>query len=97
VRVHHEHAPQSVVSTKTMTRITLTIDLLCKEAQAFSDMESTHTEPKLFGVTDGKAIGTYLEHKFRTYLQGRYEFEQGNSANGIDFPGYEGLSRRLLP
>ncbi|MFT4243114.1 MAG: hypothetical protein QM569_12600 [Acidovorax sp.] len=70
-----------------MTRTTLTIDLLCLEAQLFSDLESKHADPALFGVTDGKAVGTYLEHKFRTYLQEHYDFAQGNSANGIDFPG----------
>lgn len=41
----------------------------------------------MYGVTDGKAVGTYLEHKFRAHLQSRYEFETGNSASGIDFPG----------
>lgn len=51
-------------------------------------MEKIHPEPSLFGVTDGKAVGTYLEHKFRAYLQGRkFVFEAGNSASGIDFPG----------
>lgn len=40
----------------------------------------------MFGVTDGKAVGTYLEHKFKAHLQGKYEFEAGNSASGIDFP-----------
>jgi hypothetical protein len=64
----------------------LTIDLLCKEAQAFSIAESQHAQTSLFGVTDGKAIGTYLEHKFRLYLLETYQFEQGNSASGIDFP-----------
>jgi hypothetical protein len=38
-------------------------------------------------VTDGKAVGTYLEHKFIAYLAGIYEYEPGNSASGIDFPG----------
>jgi len=66
----------------------LTIELLCKEAARFSAAESRHAEPALFGVTDGKAVGTYLEHKFRTHLRRRhYQFEQGNSASGIDFPG----------
>jgi len=37
-------------------------------------------------VTDGKAVGTYLEHKFRLYLRARYAFQEGNSARGIDFP-----------
>lgn len=64
----------------------LTIDLLCHDAQEFSEIESKHFEKSLFGVTDGKAIGTYLEHKFREYLQNRYSFQVGNSASGIDFP-----------
>lgn len=37
-------------------------------------------------VTDGKAIGTYLEHKFKACLKKQYNFEEGNSASGIDFP-----------
>lgn len=64
----------------------LSIDLFCHEAQLFSATESGHAEASLFGVTDGKAVGTYLEHKFRLYLASRFTFEPGNSANGIDFP-----------
>ncbi|MFS2018541.1 hypothetical protein ACEN88_18430 [Massilia sp. CT11-108] len=68
-----------------MTR--LTINLLCEEAEIFSRMESEHPEPSLFGITDGKAVGTYLELKFREYLVDRgYIFEQGNAASGLDFP-----------
>ncbi len=65
----------------------LTIETLKKEAQNFSRIESRHKEKSLFGVTDGKAVGTYLEHKFRDYLKTKYDFEEGSSANGIDFPG----------
>lgn len=65
----------------------LTIHVLCQEAQQFSIAESKYAEISLYGVTDGKAVGTYLEHKFRLYLAGRFTFEQGNSASGIDFPG----------
>lgn len=65
----------------------LTFKLLCNEAQAFSRFESSHDEPSLFGITDGKAVGTYLEHKFRNFLKLQYEFVEGSSANGIDFPG----------
>ena len=65
----------------------LTVPLLQKEATAFGKAESKCAEPSLFGVTDGKAVGTYLEHKFQTVLQGRYEYERGSSAKGIDFPG----------
>lgn len=64
----------------------LTIATLCSEANVLSSMESHHPEPLLYGVTDGKAVGTYLEQKFRLYLQERYEFLAGNSASGIDFP-----------
>lgn len=64
----------------------LTIALLQKEAAAFAKVESMHAEPSLFGVTDGKAVGTYLEHKFQTVLQSRYDYARGSSAKGIDFP-----------
>jgi len=50
-------------------------------------MESSHDEPALFGVTDGKAVGTYFEHKFQAYLHENYEYEEGSSAKGVDFPG----------
>lgn len=46
----------------------LTIDILLDEAAKFSEIESIYDEPSLYGVTDGKAVGTYLEHKFMAYL-----------------------------
>lgn len=64
----------------------LTTDILCREAKQFSIIESSHSEPTLYGVTDGKAVGTYLELKFRDYLSKNYDFELGNAARGIDFP-----------
>ena len=64
----------------------LTISLLRKEAIAFAKVESAYGEPSLFGVTDGKAVGTYLEHKFQSLLQSRYTYVRGSSAKGIDFP-----------
>lgn len=69
-----------------MTKPPLTLPFLLTEAAAFADVESKYDEPSLFGVTDGKRIGTYLEHKFRSYLVANYEFDLGNSASGIDFP-----------
>lgn len=65
----------------------LDIKTLVAEAASFAKAESTYDEPSLYGVTDGKAVGTYLEHKFTQYLAGKYEFKQGNSASGIDLPG----------
>lgn len=69
-----------------MKKPKLTIQSLIAEAKTFAKAESAHAESTLFGVTDGKAVGTYLELKFRKYLVDRYTFEQGNAAKGIDFP-----------
>lgn len=52
----------------------------------FAKRESNFDESSLYGVTDGKAVGTYLEHKFKEFLETNYEFEKGSSAKGIDFP-----------
>ncbi len=65
----------------------LTVSRLCAAAGTFAEDESTHAEPSLFGVTDGKAVGTYLEHKFVKFLKDEYAFRTGSSARGIDFPG----------
>ena len=67
----------------------LTIADLQREAHVFAIAESAHAEPSLFGVTDGKAVGTYLEHKFQTDLLNRYAYPRGSSAKGIDFPGLD--------
>jgi len=64
----------------------LTLEALKTEARTFAELESTHQEPSLYGVTDGKAVGTYFEHKFRVYVHERYDYEEGSSAKGIDFP-----------
>jgi hypothetical protein len=64
----------------------LTVEKLREEASKFAESESTHREPALFGVTDGKAVGTYLEHKFQAHLRDNYSFPPGNSARGVDFP-----------
>ena len=65
----------------------LLVDTLLSEATRFAATESDHDEPVLYGVTDGKAVGTYLEHKFQRLLGDRYTYEVGSSAKGIDFPG----------
>lgn len=65
----------------------LDIEILLSEAAKFAEIESTYDEPRLYGVTDGKAVGTYFEHKFTQYLSAKYDYEQGSSASGIDFPG----------
>ncbi len=65
----------------------LRVEELCSEAAEFAAVEFAHVDPDLYGVTDGKAVGTYVEHKFRDWLRTKYNFEEGSSAIGIDFPG----------
>ncbi len=67
----------------------LTVEFLRAEARTFAEIESGRDEPALYGVTDGKAVGTYFEHKFQAYLHTKYDYEEGSSAKGIDFPGLE--------
>lgn len=50
----------------------LNIELLKNEAAKFAAIESEYDEHSLYGVTDGKAVGTYLEHKFAAYLASKY-------------------------
>jgi len=64
----------------------LTVNRLKTEAREFARAESRHKEPALYGVTDGKAVGTYFEHKFQDQLRKMYEYAEGSSAKGIDFP-----------
>ena len=69
-----------------MNKINLTPGLLKEEEKIFSELETRTDEPCIYGITDGKAVGTYLEHKFQEYLQAKYVYIIGNSAKGIDFP-----------
>lgn len=64
----------------------LTIDILVKEAKAFCRKESLFGNPYLFGITDGKAVGTFIEYKFQNYLSSQYDYIIGSSASGIDMP-----------
>lgn len=63
----------------------LTVAILKQEAKRFLAAFSKG-HPELFGITDGKAVGTYVEEKFNAYLRERYEYQPGNAAIGIDFP-----------
>ncbi|MBI5060021.1 restriction endonuclease [candidate division KSB1 bacterium] len=69
-----------------MTKPDLTVQALRESAAEFTKIVSEQLHPELFGTTDGKAVGTYVEHGFRDYLSKSFQFEQGNSAEGIDFP-----------
>ena len=64
----------------------LTFDTLLEEAKVFAQAESIYPEPTLYGVTDVKAIGTYVEHTFKEYPTTKYICISGNSGSGIDLP-----------
>ena len=64
----------------------LTKDALIKEAELFCARENSKKHQELVGINDGKSIGTFIEHEFKKYLQNKYEFNMGSSAQGIDFP-----------
>lgn len=70
----------------------LTINKLKAEAKRFCLSESKFENKDLFGVTDGKAVGTYVEHKFQQQLAAKYEVVVGSSASGIDLPSEDILT-----
>ena len=65
----------------------LTIEKLIESAHQFCEIESRENHIELIGVTDGKAVGTYVEHKFQRFLKEHYTVSIGSSAKGIDLPG----------
>lgn len=55
-------------------------------AKKFCEKENGLYRSELFGVTDGKAVGTFVEHLFQEYLKQQYKMTVGSSANGLDLP-----------
>jgi hypothetical protein len=72
-----------------MQKQKLTIKDLITHAGKFCEQESKTLNSELFGVTDGKAVGTYIEHKFKDFLLSKYDLQVGSSASGIDLPSAE--------
>ena len=64
----------------------LTIELFRTAAREFSTALSATPLPDLYGITDGKAVGTKVESMFKEHLLARYDLKVGNAANGLDFP-----------
>ncbi len=58
-------------------RVPLTIERLIQEAKLFCEEQTQLNHTELLGVTDGKAVGTYVEHKFKEHLKQRYEVTIG--------------------
>ncbi|GHT37923.1 hypothetical protein FACS1894181_03150 [Bacteroidia bacterium] len=75
-----------------MNKNQLTIARLLEEAKLFCAEQSEVQHKELFGVTDGKAVGTLIEHYFQKQLQEKYELTVGSSAKGIDLPSEDILT-----
>lgn len=82
----YEKVPNEIFKMPQGINMKLTLEILVKEAVKFTESESQKTHPELLGVSDGKAIGTYIEHNFKSQLKKKYVFNEGSSAKGIDFP-----------
>jgi len=72
-----------------MAKQKLTIKNLIALAKEFCEQESITPNSELFGITDGKAVGTHIEHKFKDFLLSKYDLHVGSSASGIDLPSTE--------
>lgn len=64
----------------------MTLSQLKTAVKNFAEEFSMTSIAVLYGVTDGKAVGTHVEHAFHEFLKNRYSYEPGNSASGLDFP-----------
>lgn len=64
----------------------LTLKSLAESAKEFCLQETGKYKKELFGVTDGKAVGTFVEHEFQNFLSERFDMDMGNSAAGLDLP-----------
>ncbi|MDD2205431.1 MAG: restriction endonuclease [Bacteroidales bacterium] len=66
--------------------------LILKKLSCTKISESKIKNKELYGVTDGKAVGTFIEHKFQLQLSEKYSIKIGSSAIGIDLPSNDILT-----
>lgn len=64
----------------------LTIESLKSEAKRFAEVISSAAIAELYGITDGKAVGTFVEIELHEYLRRSYSYTSGSAAIGVDFP-----------
>jgi hypothetical protein len=64
----------------------LTREALALVAKTFCLDQSKASHSELFGVTDGKAVGTHVEHLFQALILEQFDIAGGSSAKGIDLP-----------
>lgn len=64
----------------------LTLEKLFTATREFCNEASYINFCDLIGTTDGKAVGTFVEHRLQQFLSPRFDVTLGNSASGIDLP-----------
>lgn len=65
----------------------LTVKNLKISAAAFAAYLSSKRVKEVVGITDGKAVGTFVEAAFKVYLRQFYFADNwGNAASGVDLP-----------
>jgi restriction system protein len=67
----------------------LTLASLKAAAGEYALLISATPIPELYGVSDGKAVGTHVEAAFNAYVLQHFRYHEGNAAKGIDFPGLD--------
>jgi len=60
---------------------TAKLEEYAKYVWIFCRKESKFDNPYLFGITDGKAVGTFIEPKFQNYLNRRLSINKNYSTN----------------
>lgn len=81
---HEVTAPRGAAPDED--RPNLTVDGLKAAGRDFANDLSGAGIEQLYGVTDGKAVGTYVEAAFNVFVETRFSHMAGNAAKGIDFP-----------
>ncbi len=81
-----------MIKATFMAKTNLKLGSLKQEARIFLTALRKTPVKALYGVSDGKAVGTHVEHEFHAHLQNKYIYERGSSASGIDFPALGGRS-----
>src|SRR6266545_45443 len=64
----------------------LTREALVLVAKTFCLDQSKAAHPELYDVTNGKAVGTYVEHLFQALILEQFDIASGSSAKSIDLP-----------
>lgn len=67
----------------------LSYETLRSAASRFCGELSGEPIPALYGVTDGKAVGTFVEVGFNNFIAENYQYQRGNATKGIDFPSLD--------